>query len=77
MNIFSHPAKASLADQPPEVTTEEAGQPGSLPPANAAARRVRAFLMEYGDGLVEIDMGWDLPPLYARDLEALARAVSE
>jgi hypothetical protein len=65
-----------LHDQPPEVTTTEPGLPGSLPPARAAAERVRAFLADWGDGIVVEgrDEEPSVPILYARDLESLARA---
>lgn len=63
-------------DQPPEVTTLEPSETGSLPPAIAAAERVREFVSWFGDGKVDLS-GWGgepHPPLYARDLESVCRA---
>jgi hypothetical protein len=61
------------ADQPPEVDIHDSRKQN--PPAAAAAQRVIEFVRWYGDGEVHIDGLLGAPPLYARDLEALARAV--
>lgn len=55
-------------DQPDGIDEQSTGLPE---PARAAAR-VRAYISETGDGLYDIQGGM---PLYARDLEALCRAV--
>ena len=44
-----------------------------LPDVERAADRVRAYICESGDGLYDVYQG---APLYARDLEALCRAVT-
>lgn len=57
-------------DQPP-------GFPGYghpwVPPAAEAAERVVEFIKWFGDGMYT-DPGDDVPPLFMRDLEALAKA---
>jgi hypothetical protein len=69
----------ALADQPPEVTVLEPGHHGSLPPATPSAERINEFLRWFGDGLIFGAEAGDLhddgtaPPLYARDLAALAQ----
>lgn len=61
-------------DQPPEVDVHDDRR--QLPPAVAAAERVREFVGWFGDGQIWHAESDDTPPpLYARDLEALARAV--
>lgn len=61
------------ADQPPEVDIHDDSK--RLPPSDAAARRVIAFVSWFGDGEV-----WargdneDTPPLYSRDLSVIAQA---
>lgn len=45
-----------------------------LPDVARAARRVRAWICEWGDGLIQVT---NKRPLYARDLEALVRAAAE
>lgn len=45
-----------------------------LPDVARAARRVRAWICEWGDGLIQVT---NKRPLYARDLEALTRAVRD
>lgn len=61
-------------DQPPEVDIHDDAR--KLPPAEAAAERVREFVEWFGDGQIWQSESYDVPPpLYARDLEALARAV--
>lgn len=61
-------------DQPPEVDVHDDRR--KLPPAAAAAERVREFVSWFGDGDVATIFPSG-PPLYARDLEALARAALE
>ena len=62
------------ADQPPEVDIHDDTK--TLPPAEAAAERVREFVSWFGDGAIwQAEHDGPTPPLYARDLEALARAV--
>jgi len=64
---YSEPAE----DQPPGVSEHS-----PFPPVWAASQRVDAFVAAFGDGIVvgggQGDLP-DMPPLYARDLEALAR----
>jgi hypothetical protein len=58
-------------DQPPGVDVHDRSK--QLPPSAAAAERIREFVSWFGDGLVDGDpVGF---PLYARDLEAVARAI--
>ncbi|QDG65815.1 hypothetical protein NIBR502772_05940 [Pseudarthrobacter sp. NIBRBAC000502772] len=61
------------ADQPPEVDIH-GGRDKQLPPAEAAATRIREFVSWFGDGQVYTG-DVNSPPLYARDLEALARNI--
>jgi hypothetical protein len=61
---------AHVPDQPDGITYDSR----DLPNAQAAAARVRAYIRESGDGLYDLGAG---QPLYARDLEALCRAVQE
>lgn len=58
------------AEQPDGITDDSY----DLPDPARAAERVNAFLAFYGDGLVEgqEDGEGQWPPLYARDLQALA-----
>jgi hypothetical protein len=60
------------ADQPP-------GFPGYeslwLPPSRDAAERLLAFVSWFGDGQVIEHPRPGEPPLFARDLEAVAKAV--
>lgn len=55
--------------QPDGITNDS----HDLPKPARAADRVEEFLRAYGDGIVYADEGDGLPPLYARDLEALRR----
>ena len=58
----------NLPDQPDGID----GQSTDLPALAAAAERVKAYIEASGDGLYDVFGG---APLYARDLEALSRAV--
>ena len=59
------------ADQPPEVDVHDDAK--RLPPPESAAKRVIEFISWWGDGQInEHEAG---PPLYARDLSAIASAV--
>ena len=62
------------ADHPPEVDIH-GPRSKQLPPASNAGERILEFVSWFGDGEV---MGeqyeGDNPPLYARDLEAAAKA---
>ena len=61
-------------DQPPEVDIHDSTK--RLPPADAAAERIREFVSWFGDGEVLGNAyGKTNPPLYARDLEAVTRDV--
>lgn len=61
------------ADQPPEVDIHDDRK--KLPPVDAAAQRVIDFVSWFGDGeIIGADCDGATPPLYARDLEALAKA---
>jgi hypothetical protein len=51
---------------------DECDDGGTMPDVAAAAKRVRAYVTEFGDGLYDVAGG---APLYGRDLEALCRAV--
>lgn len=64
-----------VPDQPDGIDAEDY----VLPDPVRAAARVIAFVSEFGDGIVEMvsDRAGELYPLYARDLEALAKAVSQ
>ncbi len=70
-------------DQPPGVDIHaDPGSRAATPDPRAAAERILEFVREFGDGLVYGDGWWDPegdePPesmLWARDLEAAARAV--
>ena len=64
--------EARASDQPPEVGPEP--EPGDLPPLEAAARRVLAYVAAFGDGEVA-NLGPDVV-LYARDLVAVAQAAA-
>lgn len=55
-------------DQPDRIDEDSS----DLPDVARAARRVRAWICEWGDGLIQVT---NKRPLYARDLEALVRAV--
>lgn len=55
--------------QPDGITNDS----HNLPKPARAADRVEKFLRAYGDGIVYADEEDGLPPLYARDLEALRR----
>lgn len=55
-------------DQPDDIDE----QTNDLPDPARAAARVRAYIEASGDGLYDVQGGM---PLYARDLEALTRAV--
>jgi len=59
-------------DQPPGVDVHDRNK--QLPPAEAAAERIREFVSWFGDGDVASDFPSG-PPLYARDLEAAARTI--
>lgn len=63
------------ADQPPEVDVHDPAR--RLPPVQAAAERVRAFVEWFGDGELSPPEFPDAPRIYARDLEVLARHVLE
>jgi hypothetical protein len=63
------------ADQPPEVDIHDARKQN--PPAAAAAERIIEFVTWFGDGEIFGPDGADRPPLYARDLEAVARAIAD
>jgi hypothetical protein len=62
-------------DQPPGVDVHDRSK--QLPPAEAAAERIREFVSWFGDGEVLgiADIHAGTPPLYARDLEAVARTI--
>ncbi|MGO4143833.1 hypothetical protein AB4Y77_02000 [Paenarthrobacter sp. YAF11_1] len=62
------------ADQPPGVDVHDSSR--QLPPAKAAAERVRKFVGHFGDGEIFPEFG-DRPALYARDLEAVAASTLE
>lgn len=55
-------------DQPPGIEPDSS----DLPSPAGAARRVATYVGNWGDGLID---KCDGAPLYARDLEALVRAV--
>lgn len=57
-------------DQPDGIESDSF----DLPLLNDAAERVRAYLSEFGDGLVDSTVG---TPLYARDLQVLANQVDD
>ena len=59
----------------PEQPDGIADDSTDLPDPRAAAERVHTYLEHYGDGIIDIAVSFDSPraPLYARDLEALAR----
>jgi hypothetical protein len=62
------------ADQPPEVDVH-GGRSGEFPPAPAAAERILEFVSWFGDGeVIGEQYEGDNPTLYARDLEAAAKA---
>ena len=60
-----------LPEDPPGIDPQTL----DLPSAEDARERVAAFLCWYGDGRVVVDTDEPGPPLYARDLEALTRAI--
>jgi hypothetical protein len=61
-------------DQPPGVDVHDRNK--QLPPAEAAAERIREFVSWFGDGQIWHAESDDTPPpLYSRDLEAAARAI--
>ncbi|SDW34151.1 hypothetical protein SAMN04487912_102394 [Arthrobacter sp. cf158] len=61
------------ADQPPEVDVHDDSK--KFPPAQSAATRILEFVSWFGDGEVIGEVfEQDNPPLYARDLEAAAKA---
>jgi hypothetical protein len=62
-------ATNNLPDQPDGI---EDGSP-DLPDPQRAAERVRAYIEAWGDDLCDVTAGGQ--PLYARDLEAVTRAV--
>lgn len=64
-------AQDDNADQPPGVDVHDSSR--QLPPAKAAGERVREFVSHFGDGEIFPEFG-TRPALYARDLEALAKA---
>ncbi len=63
----------TIPDQPDGIDPDSY----DLPEPTAAAERVREFLSWHGDGVVdegrELDTDEEPHPLYARDLEVLAR----
>jgi hypothetical protein len=61
-------SQSTLPDQPDGIDEDSR----DLPDPRRAAERVRAYICESGDGLYDVQGG---APLYARDLEALAREV--
>lgn len=62
------------ANQPPEVD-EYSDHDDRFPPADKAAERVLAFVRFFGDGeIIGNAYGTENPPLFARDLEAIAKA---
>lgn len=58
------------SDQPPEVDIWDDRK--RLPPPDAAAHRVIAFVSWFGDGEIMSGGYSDDPPLYSRDLAVLA-----
>ena len=67
---------ALLRDQVPTQPDGLDGCEPELPDPVRAAARIEEYLSCFGDGVV--DVGWNeagLSPLYARDLETVARAV--
>ncbi len=66
----------SLPDQPDGIDDQSRDLPDPL----RAAARVNAFLSAYGDGLIEVlvmeHLAGTMPPLYARDLQALTNTVN-
>lgn len=58
---------ANLPEQPDGIEEDSY----DLPDPARAAKRVRDFLCEFGDGIVDAANG---TPLYARDLESLTKA---
>jgi hypothetical protein len=78
-------AARAVVTAPEGAEHQPPGFPGHgdswLPPAEEAARRVLAFVASYGDGRIDDDVldpprPHD-PPLYARDLEAVAKYLTE
>lgn len=69
-----------MLDQPPELR-DEPEDSRKLPNLEDAARRVHEFLSAFGDGIIfetwERDVNDPHIPLYARDLEILARHARE
>ncbi|WPM94280.1 hypothetical protein VB1_CDS0031 [Arthrobacter phage Marchesin] len=63
-----HRHRGDNQDQPPEVDVHDLNR--QHPDPSAAAARVLAFVSWFGDGIVSGALV--CPPLYARDLEALA-----
>jgi len=62
------------ADQPPEVDVHSDHE-NRFPPADKASERVLEFVGYFGDGEIIGDAyGTENPPLFARDLEAVAKA---
>ncbi len=59
---------ADLPDQPDGIEDDSR----DMPDPQRAAERIRAYISESGDGLYDVAGG---QPLYARDLEAVTRAV--
>ncbi|WP_086848377.1 hypothetical protein [Amycolatopsis kentuckyensis] len=57
-------------DQPDGIASNST----DLPDPARAAERVNAFLSWFGDGLVRVDA--DAPPLFARDLQAVANVAA-
>jgi hypothetical protein len=67
-----------LQGPPNEDSDQPPGFPGGdnpwLPPAGDAAKRIIEFVKWWGDGRID-RADHDAPPLFARDLEAVAKAV--
>lgn len=61
-------SEINIPDQPDRIEDDT----HDLPTPARAARRVRAYIAETGDGLYDVT---NRRPLYARDLEAVARLV--
>lgn len=68
-------AEARPHDDEPEQPDGIADDSNDLPDPMRAAERVNAFLAWFGDGLMRVDVS--APPLFARDLQALANTAVE